>query len=66
MRRTVFAFIGLILGYAGIATAGVLLADIARISQAEGAYMMGLFFGWAPMGAVVGAIGGFLMARPKN
>lgn len=65
LRRTFFTAIGFILGYVAVAAAGVTLADIARISQAEGAYMMGVFFVWGPLGGVVGAICGYLMARPK-
>ena len=65
MRRLILTCLGLFAGYSAIAVAGIALADIARISQAEGAYMMGVFFFWAPMGAVIGAIGGYLMARPR-
>ncbi|WP_435256435.1 hypothetical protein ACSBLW_09740 [Thioclava sp. FR2] len=66
MGRVVYSGIGLILGYVAVAVAGVTLSSIAAISQSEGAYMMGVFFFWAPLGAVVGGITGFLMARPKS
>lgn len=66
MRRLVFSLIGFGIGFVAIAAAGVALSGIARISQAEGAYMMGLFFFWAPLGGVVGAVFGFLMARPRR
>jgi hypothetical protein len=65
MRRLIFTLTGFVIAFAAVAAAGVVLADIARISQAEGAYMMGVFFFWAPLGGVVGAIAGFLMARPR-
>ena len=65
MGRLVLTILGAVIGYVGVAAAGVALSSIAAISQAEGAYMMGVFFFWGPLGAVVGGIAGFLMARPK-
>lgn len=65
MRRLIFMLMGFVIAFAAVAAAGVALADIARVSQAEGAYMMGVFFFWAPLGGVVGAFAGFLMARPR-
>ena len=35
---------------------GMALPMIFRISQAEGAYAMGVAFFWTPLGAVLGAI----------
>lgn len=66
MRRLVYVIAGFVIGFVAVALAGIALADIARISQAEGAYMMGVFFFWAPLGGGVGAITGFLFARPKG
>jgi hypothetical protein len=63
VRRFVYVLAGLVAGYAAVAVAGILLAEVARISQAEGAYMMGVFFVWAPLGAVVGGLAGVLLAR---
>jgi hypothetical protein len=63
MRRMVFAGVGLLLGFVLVAIGGVMLAEVARITQAEGAYLMNVFFFWAPLGAVVGGLAGILMAR---
>lgn len=66
MRRVIFMLVGFVIGFVAVAVAGVSLAEIARISQAEGAYMMSVFFGWAPLGGIVGAFAGFLFARPRG
>ena len=41
---------------------GMLLPMIIKISQAEGAYAMGVAFVWTPLGALVGAIIGLILA----
>ena len=35
---------------------GMALPMVIRISQAEGAYAMGVAFFWTPLGAILGAI----------
>lgn len=55
-----FGLGGLLAGGIGIALPGIL-----PISQAEGAYMMGVMFFWAPLGAVLGALAGSLW-RPRR
>ena len=62
MRTFLWMLGGFLLG-AGVALGiGVLLLYLVPISQAEGAYAMGLAFLWMPAGAVLGAIAG-LVAR---
>lgn len=49
---------GLVTGVIGIG-----LPKIMPISQAEGAYMMGVAFFWVPLGAVIGAVLGVILRR---
>ena len=68
MRRALNAGLWGLLGLVGSALltffGGVLIGDIAGISQAEGAYAMSLAFFWAPVGAVLGAgLGAWYGAR---
>lgn len=52
--------------FAGGLAAGVVgfgLPAIVPISQAEGAYAMGVAFFWVPLGAVIGAILGVVLRR---
>lgn len=58
---------GFVLGFVGAIVAGLALGEAFNISQAEGAYAMGLFFFWGPaaglLGAVLGAIRGLRRRR---
>lgn len=63
MRRTGWALAGAVLGGAVTVALAVLLATVADISQAEGAYAMGVAFFWVPLGAVVGLIAGIVLGR---
>ena len=61
MRTFLWMLGGFVLG-AGLAFGlGILLPQIITISQAEGAYMMGVAFFWTPLGAVLGAITGLVV-----
>lgn len=51
-----FALIGLVGGYAAMLGIGIVLMDVWKVSQREGAAAMALAFVFAPMGAVVSAI----------
>ncbi len=60
MRRLGRGLIGAVLGGALAVGLGVAAAWLFDISQAEGAYAMGVAFFWAPLGAVLGAVAGAL------
>lgn len=65
MRRSGWALGGLILGGAAALALAILAAWLGDISQAEGAYAMGVAFFWVPLGSVLGAISGVILARRK-
>jgi hypothetical protein len=56
MRRFGFAVLGLLAGGLLAFLVGIGLPEVVAISQAEGAYMMGVMFFWVPLAAVLGAI----------
>lgn len=62
MRVLIWGLAGLVLG-AGllVLVAGVIVPALWPVSQAEGAYAMGVIFFMAPAGAVLGAILGALL-----
>lgn len=67
MRLFIWAIAGLLIGAATTFGIGLLLPAIFSISQAEGAYAMGLMFFWLPLGGIFGGICGLvagLMRRP--
>lgn|GEM_PF-1663948 len=66
MRRVGYALGGAVLGAAVAIALAVAIAVIADVSQAEGAYAMGVAFFWAPLGAVLGLLGGILMGRSRR
>jgi hypothetical protein len=55
MRRLGFAVLGLLMGGLLAFLIGIGLPEVAAISQAEGAYMMGVMFFWVPLAALAGA-----------
>jgi hypothetical protein len=65
MRRFGWTVSGLILGAALVFAVGMALPSIVPLSQAEGAYAMGVAFFWTPLGALVGALSGFLLSRGR-
>ena len=42
---------------------GMALPSVMKIRQAEGAYAMGVAFFWTPLGAVLGAVIGGVLAK---
>ena len=56
MRRLLWALAGLIGGYAVTLVTVFTAGDLMGVSQAEGAFAMGVAFFWAPLGAVACAI----------
>lgn len=66
MRRLLWALAGLVLGAGGVLLAGIALPYVTPISQAEGAYAMGLVFFWMPVGAIFGAILGALFGPRRR
>jgi hypothetical protein len=61
MRRFGFAVLGLVAGGVLAFLVGVSLPEVTSISQAEGAYMMGVMFFWVPLAALAGAILGAVL-----
>lgn len=60
MGRFGWAVIGFLAGGAIVFSVGMALPSVISISQAEGAYAMGVAFVWTPLGAVIGAVVGFV------
>ena len=61
MKRLVRGMVGAAIGGVLTLGAGLLAAEVFSISQAEGAYAMGLVFFWVPLGAVAGLMVGILL-----
>ena len=66
MRRVMEAILGLLIGGAVVLVLGLALPKVVTISQIEGAYAMGVVFFWMPIGAVIGAIAGLILAKPRG
>jgi hypothetical protein len=66
MRRLMGAVLGFLNGGGVVLALGLALPSVFSISQAEGAYAMGVVFFWAPMGAVVGAIVGLILGNLRS
>lgn len=63
MRVILWALAGAVLGAALVVlVAGVIVPALTTVSQAEGAYAMGVIFFMAPAGALLGAIAGIVAA----
>jgi hypothetical protein len=66
-RAVLGAVLGLIAGAVATLALGLAAAEVFSISQAEGAYAMGLMFFWVPLGALVGLLAGAIFgARRKR
>jgi hypothetical protein len=61
MRTFLWMLGGFVLGAALAFGIGILLPEVMTISQAEGAYAMGVMFFWVPVGAVTGAMTGLVV-----
>jgi hypothetical protein len=66
MRVFLSMLLGFVLGAVLAFAIGIGLPMIIPISQAEGAYAMGVAFFWAPLGGIIGAICGVVMARRRR
>ena len=58
MRVVLWGLAGFLAGGLLTGVIGFALPEVMPISQAEGAYAMGVAFFWVPLGAVIGAIAG--------
>ena len=65
MRAFLWMLGGFLLGGLSAGVIGFSLPEVISISQAEGAYAMGVAFFWVPLGAVVGAVAGLVLRRGK-
>lgn len=66
MRRFLWGLAGLIGGYVVTLLVVFTLGDLMGVSQAEGAFAMGVAFFWAPLGAVVFAVLGAVLAGRRK
>lgn len=66
MRVFLSTLLGFVLGAALAFAIGIGLPMILPISQAEGAYAMGVAFFWAPLGGILGAISGVIIALRRR
>ena len=66
MRRFLWAVAGLVGGYIVALFAIFMLGDILGVSQAEGAFAMGVAFFWAPLCALVCAIVGAILGGRRR
>jgi hypothetical protein len=65
MRRVGWAVFGALAGGVAAAVLGIAAGEAFNISQAEGAYAMGIFFFWTPLTAILGAITGAVLSRRR-
>ncbi|MBR0649132.1 hypothetical protein GXW78_05620 [Roseomonas terrae] len=67
IRIAVGVLLGFVLGWVATSAAALAYGEVARVSQAEGAYAMGAVFLMGPAGGVIGAvIGGLIGARSRR
>ncbi|TGD44356.1 hypothetical protein EEB11_06680 [Pseudotabrizicola sediminis] len=67
MRRVFRVVVGMVTGAVSALVIGIGLPMVIPISQAEGAYMMGIMFFWVPLAAVCGSvIGGLIGGRSPH
>lgn len=67
MKVVLWALAGLVAGAAlVILVAGVIVPSVWTVSQAEGAYAMGVIFFMAPAGALVGAVIGLIIGLARR
>ena len=60
MGRFGWTLVGFFGGGAAVFAIGMALPSVISISQAVGAYAMGVAFFWTPLGAVIGAVVGLV------
>jgi hypothetical protein len=66
MRILLGIILGLAVGWVGTAAAVIGYGELARVSQAEGAFAMGAIFLAGPAGGIVGAILGGVLGGAWN
>ena len=67
MRRLLWGLAGLVGGYIVTLVVVFTAGDLMGVSQAEGAFAMGVAFFWAPLGAVAfGILGALWGGRRRN
>ena len=66
MRRLGYELIGLVVGAAVAIALAVAVAMIGDVSQAEGAYAMGVAFFWTPLGAGLGLLAGLVLGGRRR
>lgn len=66
MKLLLWAILGLVVGVVTTFGIGLALPMILPISQAEGAYAMGLMFYWLPLGGVFGAVCGLIFGLTRR
>lgn len=66
MRVFLMAVLGFLVGAGLTFACGMALPMVIPISQAEGAYAMGVAFFWTPLGGVLGAIGGVIFSAARR
>lgn len=67
MKVVLWALAGLVAGAAlVILVAGVIVPAVWTVSQAEGAYAMGVIFFMAPAGALIGAVVGLIIGLARR
>lgn len=65
-RVALGAVAGALAGGGAVFALGLAAAEVLAISQAEGAYAMGLVFVWVPAGALMGAVAGAVLAARRR
>jgi hypothetical protein len=65
MRRIGFAILGMFAGGLSAFLVGIALPEALAISQAEGAYMMGVMFFWVPLAGIAGAVIGAMLGGKR-
>ena len=67
MKVALWALAGFVLGAALVVlVAGVIVPAVWTVSQAEGAYAMGVIFGWMPIGGILGGVIGSILAVARR
>lgn len=67
MKVVLWSLAGLVAGAAlVILVAGVIVPSVWTVSQAEGAYAMGVIFFMAPAGALIGAVIGLIIGLARR
>ena len=65
MRRIGFSLPGCLISGAAVFALGMALPSVIAISQAEGAYAMGVALVWTPLARLVGAVAGLVLSGER-